>query len=327
MPLGLRRDGAALWALARPAMLPLVLTLPLLGLFLAHWDRALAMSPRALGLLWVWAGWASLHVGSLWTNAALDRDEGELLLGRAVPVPAGTRAWGNLALVFAPILALGAGSVPAALAALGAALAWAYSHPKWAWKAHPLGGPLVNALGYGVLSPWAGWALSGQPPTARGLATLALLPPLMLALYFSAQAFQGEEDAARGYRTLVAVYGAEVALTAARIALATAFAGFALLCAVGWLPLAGLGALGGAWIADRHLRRWGREGGSAADARKLLQILLFTFVFELGAVAQHYAVSVWAGGPTAGLATRAGWPPDRAEVRARRIAKQLDQRP
>ena len=58
------------------------------------------VSALALVLL----AWVALHAGTLWLNAALDRDEGEVLWGRAVPVPANAALGGYAALVGTVVL-------------------------------------------------------------------------------------------------------------------------------------------------------------------------------------------------------------------------------
>ncbi|MBN2798891.1 MAG: UbiA prenyltransferase family protein [Deltaproteobacteria bacterium] len=312
-----------LWALARPPMIPLVLALPLTGLFLAHWDRALALGAADLRLVPVLVAWALLHAGSLWMNAALDRDEGEVLLGHPAQVPARAGALGQGGLALSVAVAALAGPCPAALTGVAAALGWVYSHPRTAWKGHPLGGPLVNGLGYGVLSPAVGWCVAGVGLTLRGGLILALVPLAMLGLFFAAQAFQGPEDAARGYRTLVVTGGPVSALRASRLLLGAAFAGFLGLVAVGWIPLLGAVVLPLWWVSDRHLARWSLEegGGTGLHARVLLRQLTLTFLAVLLAIGGHYGWSLRGGGPTAGLATRAGWPADREEVRGRALAR------
>ncbi|MCA9571391.1 MAG: hypothetical protein KC656_26310, partial [Myxococcales bacterium] len=67
--------AADLWTLARPRLMPFVVGLVVLGYAWAHWDRALVVR-GGRELLVVCVAWALLHAGTLWLNAALDRDEG-----------------------------------------------------------------------------------------------------------------------------------------------------------------------------------------------------------------------------------------------------------
>src|SRR5271155_3822962 len=94
----------ALWILARPRLMPFVLLLPIVGFGWGHWDRALDLRGAA-GLPWVLAAWLLLQTGTLLLNAALDRDSGEILMGRPVDVPQMTAAYGYAALVIAVFFA------------------------------------------------------------------------------------------------------------------------------------------------------------------------------------------------------------------------------
>lgn len=301
----------ALWILARPRMLPYLLGLVLVGYGFTHWDRALPATGLA-ELPWVLAAWAALHAGTLWLNAALDRDEGEVLLGRAVPVPDGLPLWGYLALLVAVGLAALANSTVALACAVCALLAVLYSHPATVWKGHPLGGPFVNFVGYGLLTPFAGWAVVGVPATPRVGVVWVLGALGVLGCYFLAQAFQEAEDRERGYRTLVATHGAAGVLLAARLCIGAGLLGGVVLALIGWLPricLLGLGL--GFWV-DAWFRRWAREpgGGSEAWARGAAHRLLITGLVGLLLAFGEYARASFAGEPVAGLGTAAGHPPD-----------------
>lgn len=300
----------ALWTLTRPRLAAIVLLIPLIGYAWAHWDRALTAQheDQLPGLLLTW--WL-LHAGTMWLNAAVDRDEGEVLLGRAVPVPDGAVPAGLAALS----LAVACGwwtsvSVGGAVTAC-AVLAWLYSNPRTLWKGHPVGGPLVNVAGYGLLSPYAGWSIVQVELNPR-TTVLWLLGVLGIAgAYFMAQAFQGEEDAARGYRTLVVTHGREMCLWAGRLGLGLAFAGAMALCVVGWMPRACLVALPLGWRVDREFAAWLRRGGGEAQARRLaLRFLQTALVLVLAASGTYVQQSI-AQRPVAGLGTVAGHPSDR----------------
>lgn len=299
-----------LLTLARPRLLPFVLTLPLVGFGWAHWDRALELvGERRLPPLL--AAWTLLHAGTLWLNAALDRDDGPVLLGRAVAVPPSARSVGYVALMAAVAVAWWAGVVAGLACAVCAALAVAYSHPRTAWKGHAILGPVVNFVGYGLLSPLAGWSLVGVPPDARTLLVWPLGALGVMGCYFAAQAFQGPEDRARGYRTLVATHGPRGALMAARLCLGAGFAGGTALALAGWLPDACLAAAPlGAWIDD-YLADWSRQpaGGDETWARGLAVRLLGAAALAVGLAYLDFLAGP-PEGPVAGLATRAGrpWP-------------------
>lgn len=310
----------ALWALARPRLWPFVAGLPVLGWIWAHWDRALpATGVEALGA--VVLAWTLLHVGTLWLNAALDRDEGEVLLGRAVPPPPGIVPLGHAALVGAVAVAWWAGPVALVCAAACAVLAVLYSHPRTVLKGHPVGGPAVNVLGYGLLSPLAGWSVVGVPVTPRTVALEALFGVGVFACFCVAQAFQGREDAARGYRTLVASRGPRVTLMWARVATGLVFVGLGGLAVVGWLPRPVLLGLPLAWRADAWLAAWAREpdGGDATWAvgyARRVFVALAAVVLLVGAA---YVRASQRGEPVAGMGTAAGWPADRPRLPAAMI--------
>jgi 4-hydroxybenzoate polyprenyltransferase len=304
---------SSLLTLARPRLLPFVLFLPLVGFGWAHWDRALPLeNAEEIRLLFVLAGWTALHAGALWLNAALDRDNGEVLFGRAAPIPRGIVPCGLAALAVGVALCLAANRLAGISALLCAGLAILYSHPATVWKGHPLGGPLVNGAGYGLLSPLAGWAVAEVGPNLRSLLVWLLGGLGVLGCYFAAQAFQRREDAARGYRTLIVTHGPGGVLAATRICLGVGLLGGMALAAFGWLPrlcLAGVPL----WVwVDSWLRRWGRQpdGGSERWARGLAVRLLISALAAIGVALVDYFADQVRLGPVAGLATVRGRPPD-----------------
>ena len=73
-------------------------------------------------------------------------------------------------------------------------------------------------VGFGTLTPYAGWAATGLPvDPARGLVLIAFCP-LFAALYPLTQIYQLEEDTRRGDRTLACVLGVRRSLDAAAAA-------------------------------------------------------------------------------------------------------------
>jgi 4-hydroxybenzoate polyprenyltransferase len=300
-----------LYQLARPRLLPFVLLLPVVGFGWAHWDRALAMRGGS-DLLWVLVAWTSLQAGTLWLNAALDRDKGEVLFGRAAAVPPGIVPFAYLALLAGVALALPAAPAAGWAAAACAVLAVLYSHPRTMWKAHPLLGPFVNGVGYGLLSPLAGWAVVRVAPDARTFIVWLLASLAVLGCYFAAQTFQRDEDLARGYRTLVATHGPRATLLAGRVCIGVALLGGSALAAVGWLPRLCLVALPLGWWIDRWLRSWSAlpDGGSERWARGLAVRMLLAGLVCVGLAYVDYAMELLTGAPAAGLGTAAGHPGD-----------------
>ncbi|MFK7926959.1 MAG: prenyltransferase [Myxococcota bacterium] len=301
----------AWWILARPAGLWIPPLLPLLGFSWAHWDRAM-LAWGLQDLPWVLAAWVLLQSGTLWINAHRDQDQGEVLLGQAVSVPAHTNTVGFLALGGAVLLAAGAGWLSAAITLICAVLAVLYSHPKTAWKGHPILGPLVNVLGYGILSPAAGYYIVGTPLTPRTLATAALLAVSVLGWTFIAQAFQEDEDKARGDRTLVATHGPRVALWTGRACLGAVSIGFTVLVALGWYPWPTIIALPALLWMDRQLAHWLRRGGDESSARKLVISGLLSLTLMVTGAAAAYVNDSLADRPVAGMGTYSGHPTDRS---------------
>ena len=293
----------ALWRLARPAGMPLVLALPATGWMYGHWEWGLDTRHPAR-FAWLMVAWFLLSAGTLWSNAAFDQDDGEVLMGPRTPLPPNLRAWAALALVGAVLAGLGAGPVVAALVGACAAMAVGYSSRRTAWKAHPVLGPAVNVLGYGVLSPLAGWWVADVDPTPRAVATLVLLACWVGATYFGAQGFQAEEDRRRGYRTLVATRGEPATISVARAGYAVAIGGLLALSAAGWYPRILWLGLPLAVALDRHLARWARHPELGVEGGKgMLRRATVLAVGLIGlAVAQHLW-DILHGLPPAGLGT------------------------
>lgn len=277
-----------------------------------HWDRAL-LARNADALPFLLLAWWLLHAGTMWLNAAVDKDEGEVLMGVAVPVPSVAVPAGYAALVLCVAAAYAASPSVAGVAFACAVLSVLYSHPKALWKGHPLGGPFVNVVGYALLSPLAGWLLVGVQLNARTLVLWFLGAAGIAGAFFFAQAFQGEEDASRGYRTLVVTHGPRACVWAGRLGVGTAFAGAMALCVIGWMPRVCLLALPLWWRADRVFLTWidDAEAGGEAYARALAgRLLSLALLLTFTALAQYGWQSA-RHEPVAGLGTASGHPSDR----------------
>jgi len=276
--------AASLFALARPAMLPFLLLLPALGYGWGHWEHRLDLYAPGR-FLWTLPAWTLVHAGTLWLNAALDRDQEEVLFGRAVEVPTQAARLGLLALALAVPLAAQASTLSALAAAGCGLLAIAYSHPRLRLKARPLAGPLINALGYGLLSPLAGWAALELPARPGSALVLPLLPLGLLAPFFVAQVHQEEADRSRGYRTLVVTHGPQACVRAASLALALALAWGLLLIPLGLAPpRTALGAL--AWLGvilwlERQRPRAAQAGSQLAQGLVLRMALATVLTIAL----------------------------------------------
>jgi 1,4-dihydroxy-2-naphthoate octaprenyltransferase len=136
-------------------------------------------------------------------------------------------------------------------------------------------------IGFGTLTPYAGWAATGQPMTVAGGVVLLAFCPLFAALYPLTQIYQFEEDARRGDQTLARSLGIRHSL---QVAIGATIVAFLLLAAAGaaagwasvrnwrWIPLA-LAAL--SWAAVlvpwyRHHRSMSSRQHQAGMYRALL---------------------------------------------------------
>ena len=257
--------ASSLVALARPKGTLLLLAVPLTGYGFAHWDYGIE-ARRPLALAFVLAAWSLLSAGSLWLNAALDGDEEGALFSNRVARPKHLVAFGYLALALSVAFAFIAGPWSGAACFACAALAILYSHPRTMWKAHPLFGPFVNGVGYGLLSWIAGFAIVGVAMSARTAAAMSLLTLFILGMYFAAQAYQREDDARRGYRTLVVTRGPAACLRVATICMRVTLASVFVLAAFGIYPRLVLLGFPAFILAERTMSRWRLAPGGGTPA-------------------------------------------------------------
>jgi 4-hydroxybenzoate polyprenyltransferase len=236
----------------RPAEWPIMAAHTALGLFLAigvpvaipvDWGTAL------LGItLWV----ACLNGGTLALNSAFDDDDGDIGYLAAPPKPPRYLAlFGCALMLVGQVAAFWVGTAFAIAYAICFALSILYSMPPFRWKAIAGADWLINMLGFGALTAYAGWTISGRP--LELWATLVLLGfcPLFAALYPLTQLYQFEEDRARGDRTLALVIGMSRSLQIAIAATIVAFALFASAILLGsasrWWPTLAIALA--AWLA------------------------------------------------------------------------------
>jgi 1,4-dihydroxy-2-naphthoate octaprenyltransferase len=234
----------------------------------------LLLSPIYLWGVWLAGGgddpvrlgvaFLALHVflygGTNALNSYYDRDEGPVGgMWSPPPVDRGLLAWAwGVQLLGLPLAGwVGVPFLVVWLALL--AVATAYSHPRWRWKAHPLGAVLTVALGQGGLGALAGvMAVAGRDPLRLSAGFfeplmwlgLAAAVSLIVGLYVVSQAYQTAEDRVRGDRTLPVLLGPGRAI---RLASTFSAVGAGLLASVlalrvGWLlvvpMLVGLALLG-----------------------------------------------------------------------------------
>jgi 4-hydroxybenzoate polyprenyltransferase len=216
----------------RPAEWPIMAAHTSLGYLLAVGFAGAAagraLGPAAAGIaLWV----VCLNGGTLAINSAFDQDEGDIAyLRRPPPPPRFLFAFG-LALMLAGLA--GAILLPRGYLvayAICVVLSVAYSVPPLRLKAVAGADWAINLIGFGTLTPYAGWAATGRSLDLAHALVLAAFGPLFAALYPLTQIYQRDEDARRGDRTLAVRLGIERSLD---VALAAAIVAFALLTIAG----------------------------------------------------------------------------------------------
>ena len=239
----------------RPAEWPIMAAHTALGYVLAVGlagaARGVALAPALLGLaLWV----ICLNGGTLAINSAFDRDEGDIAYLRRPPPPPSRLFGFGLGLMLAGLL--GALTLPRGYwvaYALCFVMSIGYSVPPIRLKSVAGADWVINMVGFGTLTPYAGWASTGRPLDLAHGVLLAGFCPLFASLYPLTQLYQLDEDTRRGDRTLAVRLGPARSLDAALGAAAIAFGLFAMSgFLLGW---------GRADAARGRRSRWRRSRG------------------------------------------------------------------
>jgi len=184
----------------RPLEWPIMSAHFLLGTLLAN-GWALSTRPTLLG----WFVYVVLmNGGTLAINSAFDQDEGDIGYLKAPPKPPEHLVAFSSWLLGASALLGFLLPLPFALINLGCVvMSVLYSVPPPRLKARAGWDLLINCLGFGLLTPLAGWALTGRPFTPPILLASIGFGFLFATLYPMTQIYQVAEDSRRGDRTLV----------------------------------------------------------------------------------------------------------------------------
>ena len=257
----------------RPAEWPIMAGHTLLGALLAlgHGRAASGEQLRAVLLgvvLWV----VALNGGTLAINSAFDKDEGDVAYLRRPPVPPkGLFAFGLGLMVAGLFVSLLLPRMYTWLYLACLVMSVLYSVPPARLKAVAGADWIINLLGFGTLTPLAGWASTGETLTTWGWFVMWSFGALFAGLYPLTQLYQFDEDERRGDRTFALRLGKRRSLAVSIGCVTVAFGLFvAGARAAGWTGGDGArwAALGAAFLAWMGLLvPWYAAAGTWAPAR------------------------------------------------------------
>jgi len=199
----------------RPLEWPIMSAHFLLGTLLAA-GWTLMARPTLLG----WFVFVALmNGGTLAINSAFDQDEGDIGYLKAPPKPPEHLVAFSSCLLGVSALVGFLLPLPFALINLGCVvMSVLYSVPPPRLKARAGWDLLINCVGFGLLTPLAGWALTGRPFSRPILLASVGFAFLFATLYPMTQIYQVAEDSRRGDRTLVIQVGVGRSLGLALVA-------------------------------------------------------------------------------------------------------------
>jgi len=239
-----------------------------------------------------------LYGGITAYNSYYDRDEGPVGGLRSPPPVIEALLPFSLAIqIVGWILAIAVGWWFTLLYAVVMLLSVAYSHPRFRWKAKPLGSLFVVAFGQGAAGYLGGWLCGAGPPHSL----LALEPFLgvsvaalsAVGLYPLTQIYQIDEDRTRGDRTFAVAFGPDASFKFALTCIA--LAGLCICPLVlrrfGWHDALLLGTVYAALIAA--VERWRRGFRSDVESNfvTLHRLQLVLSVGTLGYMTARMALA------------------------------------
>jgi 4-hydroxybenzoate polyprenyltransferase len=193
------------------------------GFWLANGLNLAADKLQQLGLAAL--AWGVLgNGGTLAINSAFDRDEGDIgYLDDPPRVPRHLVGFALAMLAAGWLVATRLGAQFIAAYSVCCALSLLYSVPPLRFKAIAGLDVLINSIGYGAMTLYAGWAAVGRPLVAPILNVVAAFFFLFAGFYPLTQIYQMGEDTRRGDRTLATALGKRNVLTFAVASIALGF--------------------------------------------------------------------------------------------------------
>jgi 4-hydroxybenzoate polyprenyltransferase len=212
----------------RPREWPIMIAHTSIGFVIAIGARAFLRGDRFGAYLIMVLSWVGcLNAGTLALNSAFDRDEGDIgYLDSPPPIPRHLGLVSFVLMMVGQLLALSLGSGFAIAYAICFAMSIAYSVPPVRLKAVAGADWLINIVGVGVLTPFAGWSASGFALRPEARWVMIGFGFLFGSLYPLTQIYQFDEDSSRGDRTLARILGVRASLAISAGAAALGFAAF-----------------------------------------------------------------------------------------------------
>ena len=193
----------------RPAEWPIMAGHTLLGALLALGLARAASGERIGGVLLGLVLWVvALNGGTLAINSAFDKDEGDVAYLRRPPrPPTGLFPFGLGLMVAGLLVSLVLPRPYTWLYLACLVMSVLYSVPPMRLKAVAGADWIINLLGFGTLTPLAGWASTGEGLTVWGWFLVWGFGALFAGLYPLTQLYQFDEDEQRGDRTFALILG------------------------------------------------------------------------------------------------------------------------